>query len=338
MHMTADLISQDYIHFLEDLKSKVSTSRYHAALSVNSEMILLYHHIGTQIIKSQEQYGWGAKVISQLSHNLRSTFPDMKGFSTTNLKYMKMFAEEYMHEEIGQQAVDQLPWGHIIALIHQVSDKNDRRFYIQQAIENGWSRNVLAIHIETKLHKRQGQTINNFKDTLPSPHSDLVRETFKDPYIFDFLSIEKDAHERDIEKAMTAQIQKLLLELGSGFAFVGNQYNINVGGDDYFIDMLFYHLKLRCYVVIELKSEKLSPKDVGQLNFYLAAIDGEIKHESDNPSIGLLLCKDKGNHITAEYSLRNMASPIGVASYIPKELEDMLPSIEQIESKLNRLL
>ena len=338
--MKNKIINTEYLDFIENLKQRVSTARIKAVLSVNKEMLYLYHHIGSEIIHSQKRHGWGAKIIEQLSIDLKSAFPDMKGFSVQNLKYMRRFAEEYTLEVIGQQAVDQLPWGHNIALMYEVSDIQERLFYIQKAIENGWSRNILSIQIETDLYKRQGGAITNFKDKLPSPQSDLAHQTLKDPYIFDFLSITEDAHERDVEKALTLHIQKFLLELGTGFAFVGSQYHINVGNKDYYIDMLFYNLKLRSYVVVELKTGELSPRDVGQINFYLAAVDAELKHQSDNPSIGLLLCRNKGDKITAEYALRNVSSPIGISSYelstsVPKELKTTLPSIEQIQSKLN---
>ena len=300
---------------------------------------MLYWDIGNKILERQNAEGWGAKVIENISKDLRSEFPEMTGFGLQNLKYMRRFAEEYTIDEIGQQAIDQLPWGHNITLMYEVSNRQERLFYTQKTIENGWSRNILSIQIETNLYARQGGAITNFVDKLPSPQSDLANQTLKDPYIFDFLSISEDSHERDIEKALTTHIQKFLLELGVGFSFVGSQYHITVGKKDYFIDMLFYHLKLRSYVVIELKTKELEPRDVGQINFYLAAIDGQLKHASDNPSIGLLLCRSKGDKITAEYALRNVTTPIGIASYklstaVPKELADSLPSVEQIEGKL----
>jgi predicted nuclease of restriction endonuclease-like (RecB) superfamily len=335
-----DALKNDgYASLINELKIKITQARIRAHLSVNKELIMLYWDIGNKILERQNAEGWGAKVIENISKDLQIEFPEMTGFGIQNLRYMRRFAEEYSSDEISQQAADQLPWGHNIVLMYEIADRKERTFYIQKAIENGWSRNVLSIQIETDLYARQGGAITNFVDKLPSPQSDLANQTLKDPYIFDFLSISEDAHERDLEKALTTHIQKFLLELGVGFSFVGSQYHITVGKKDYFIDMLFYHLKLRSYVVIELKTKELEPRDVGQINFYLAAIDDKLKHVSDNPSIGLLLCRSKGDKITAEYALRNVTSPIGIASYklsaaVPKELADSLPSIEQIESKL----
>ncbi len=257
--MSRNIINKDYSNFLADLKERVASSRYRASLSVNKELILLYHHIGTQILAAQANQGWGTKIIEQLSKDLKSEFPDMKGFSPQNLKYMRKFAEEYGAEAIGQQAIDQLPWGHIVTLIYDISSKTERCFYIQRALQNGWSRNILSMQIETNLFKRQGNAITNFQDKLPSPQSDLAQNTLKSPYLFDFLSLGKNAHEREIEKGLVAHIEKFLLELGEGFAFVGRQYHLQIEDQDFYIDLLFYHLKLRCFVVIELKSGKFKP-------------------------------------------------------------------------------
>jgi predicted nuclease of restriction endonuclease-like (RecB) superfamily len=336
--MNNSIMSQDYLAFLEDLKDRVASSRYKAALSVNKELILLYYHMGSEILKSQEKHGWGAKIIDQLSRDLQSAFPEMKGFSTRNLKYMRKFAEEYPDPEFVQQVVAQLPWGHNIFLMDLVSDKQNRLFYMKRAIEYGWSRNVMVMQIETALHKRQGQAITNFKQKLPSPQSDLVHYTLKDPYIFDFLSIGAEAHEREVEKALIHHMEKFLLELGAGFAFVGRQYHLEVGDQDFYIDLLFYHLKLRCFVVIELKDKDFKPEYAGKLNFYLSAVDDLIKHPSDQPSIGLILCKSK-NNVLAEYALRDMTKPIGLAEYklteaIPEEIKTALPSVEELEAEL----
>ena len=340
--MSKNIISQEYNQLLSELKKRVTTSRYKAALSVNKELILLYHHVGTQILQSQAKQGWGSKVIDQLSKDLRAEFPEMKGFSTRNLKYMRKFAEEYPDPLFVQQVVALLPWGHNILLIDRLSDKQIRMFYIRKAIEHGWSRNIMDIQIETALHKRQGQAGTNFKDNLPSPQSDLAQYTLKDPYIFDFLSLGEEAHEREIEKALVQHMEKFILELGAGFAFVGRQYHLDVGDQDFYIDLLFYHLKLRCFVVIELKDKAFKPEYAGKMNFYLSAIDDLVKHETDQPSIGLILCKNK-NNVLAEYTLRDMTKPIGLAEYrltesLPENLKTALPTIEELEAELSKNL
>lgn len=338
--MRKNIISSDYQVLLKDLKERVASSRYKAFLSVNKELILLYHHIGTQILQSQEKYGWGAKIIDNLSKDLKSEFPEMKGFSRQNLKYMKRFAEEYSGEEIGQQAVDQIPWGHIIILIYAISEKQEKSFYIKKIVENSWSRRMLSMQIETNLFKRQGQAVTNFKDKLPAVRSELALATLKDPYIFDFLSIGKEAHEREIEKSLVHHMEKFILELGAGFAFVGRQYHLEVGGQDFYIDLLFYHLKLRSYVVVELKDKEFKPEYAGKMNFYLSVVDDLIKDESDQPSIGLILCKTK-NNVLAEYALRDMTKPIGLAEYrltesLPENLKTELPTIEELEVELSK--
>ncbi len=276
--MTPNTIDTSYITFFDALKKQVEVSRYKTALRVNEELILLYHHIGSQILKSQTEHGWGAKVINQISKDLRKAFPDMKGFSPQNLKYMRRFAEEYSLDEIGQQVVDQLPWGHNILLMYAVSDKKARQFYIQGTINHGWSRNILSSQVETNLYQREGKAVTNFKNNLPSPLSDLAHNTLKDPYVFDFLGLGKNAQEREVEKALIHHMEKFLLELGVGFAFVGRQYHLEVSKKDYYIDLLFYHLKLRCFVVIELKDKEFKPEYTGKLNFYLSAVDDLLRH------------------------------------------------------------
>ncbi|HWZ49502.1 MAG TPA: PDDEXK nuclease domain-containing protein [Herbaspirillum sp.] len=329
---------QGYADWLAELKGRIHTAQQRAALAVNRELVLLYWQIGRDILARQTAQGWGAKVIERLAHDLRTAFPDMKGFSRANLMYMRAFAEAWPDAEIVQQAVGLLPWGHNLVLLTRLKDTQQRLAYAQSAVEHGWSRNVLNMHIETRLLERSGKATNNFETRLPKPQSDLARESLKDPYRFDFLGLSEAAQEREIEAALVQHVTQFLLELGAGFAFVGRQVLLNVGGDDFFIDLLFYHLKLRCYVVIELKGGKFKPEHVGQLGFYLTAVDAEIKHAQDNPTIGLLLCKNK-NKVVAEYALRDNTQPIGVAEYqlvesLPKELQTSLPSIEQIEQEL----
>ncbi len=336
--MSLTLTNHEYKVFLTELKTKIETSRYQAARSVNKELVVLYHHIGTEILKRQNTHGWGAKIIDELSRDLHAAFPEMKGFSARNLKYMRSFAAMYPDIQFVQQVAAQLPWFHIATLMDKVKDSADRLFYFQKAFELGWSRSRLEAQIETGLHKRQGKAINNFKDKLPSPQSDLAQYTLKDPYIFDFLSIGKEAHEREIEKALITHIEKFLLELGAGFAFVGRQYHVEVGDQDFYIDLLFYHLKLRAYVVIELKDTSFKPEYAGKLNFYLSVIDDVLKHPTDNPSIGLILCKSK-NNVLAEYTFQGMTKPIGLAEYhihesIPENIKTALPSIEELEAVL----
>jgi predicted nuclease of restriction endonuclease-like (RecB) superfamily len=282
----------------------------------------------------------GAKVIDQLSHDLRAEFAEMKGFSTRNLKYMRKFAEEYPDLVFVQEVLAQLTWYHTITLLDKVAAKEDRLFYIKQVIEQGWSRNNMVRQIEQSLHKRQGKAITNFQTILLSPQSDLAHSALKGPYLFDFLSIGPETHEREMKKALIHHMEKFLLELGAGFAFVGRQYHLEVAEQDFYIDLLFYHLKLRCFVVIELKDGDFKPEYAGKMNFYLSAVDDLIKYPQDQPSIGLILCKSK-NNILAEYALRDMSKPIGLAEYrlteaIPEDLKTSLPSIEQLETELRK--
>jgi predicted nuclease of restriction endonuclease-like (RecB) superfamily len=264
----------------------------------------------------------------------------MKGFSRSNLMYMRSFAEAWPDEQIVQQAVGQLPWGHNLVLLARLKEPAKRLAYAHAAIEHGWSRNVLNLHIETDLLERTGKAVTNFNERLPAPNSDLARESLKDPYLFDFLDVGKEANEREIEAALIKHITQFLLELGAGFAFVGRQVHLEVGGDDFFIDLLFYHLKLHCYVVIELKADKFRPEHLGQLGFYLTAVDRQVKAEQDNSTIGLLLCKSK-NKVVAEYALGAKTQPMGIAEYklletLPEPLQTNLPSIKQIEKELER--
>ncbi len=328
----------DYAAWLAELKARIHNAQQRAALAVNRELVLLYWQIGRDILDRQGREGWGAKVIERLAQDLRSAFPGMKGFSRANLMYMRAFAEAWPDAEIVQQAVGQLPWGHNLVLLTKLKTSERRLAYAQRAIEHGWSRNVLNIHIERRLLEREGKAITNFDARLPKPHSDLAHESLKDPYLFDFLGVGDEAGERAIEDAIVHHITRFLLELGAGFAFVGRQVHLEVGGDDFFIDLLFYHLKLRCYVVIELKGGAFKPEHLGQLGFYLTAIDRDIKLEQDNPTIGLLLCRTK-NKVVAEYALGDKTQPMGIAEYrliesLPADLQSSLPSIEAIEQAL----
>ena len=328
-----------YVDWLADLKGRIHTAQQRATLAVNRELVLLYWQIGHDILARQAEQGWGARVIERLSHDLRAAFPDMKGFSPRNLKYMRAFAETWPDAKFVQEVLAQLPWYHQLALLDKLDTPESRRWYVAKAIEHNWSRNILVMQIETRLLERNGAAVNNFAASLPKPQSDLARESLKDPYRFDFLGLTDEAQEREIENALVKHVTEFLLELGAGFAFVGRQVLLDVGGDEFFIDLLFYHLKLRCYVVIELKGGKFKPEHLGQLGFYLTAVDAQIKHPQDASTIGLLLCKSK-NKVVAEYALRDNAQPIGVAEYqlvesLPQELQTSLPSIEQIERELS---
>lgn len=329
---------EGYVDWLVDLKSRIHSAQQRAALAVNHELVSLYWQIGRDILARQASQGWGAKVIERLAHDLRTAFPEMKGFSRANLMYMRAFADAWPDAEIVQQAVGQLPWGHNLVLLSKFKVSAERQWYAAKTIEHNWSRNVLVMQIETRLLERSGSAVTNFDASLPKPQSDLARESLKDPYRFDFLGLTDEAQEREVEHALVKHVTEFLLELGAGFAFVGRQVLLDVGGDEFFIDLLFYHLKLRCYVVIELKGGKFKPEHLGQLGFYLTAVDRQIKSEHDNPTIGLLLCKSK-NKVVAEYALGDRAQPMGIAEYkllesLPAELQTSLPSIEQIESEL----
>ncbi|MBF0136722.1 MAG: PDDEXK nuclease domain-containing protein [Magnetococcus sp. DMHC-1] len=327
-----------YAEWLAELKTRIHTAQQRAALAVNRELVLLYWQIGRDILERQAREGWGTKVIERLAHNLRTAFPEMKGFSSRNLKYMRTFAEAWPDPEFVQQAAAQLPWFHLCTLIDKLKTREERDWYLAKAVEHNWSRNILVMQIEVNACGRSGQAVNNFDLRLPKPQSDLARESLKDPYRFDFLGLTNEAQEREIEAALVQHVTRFLMELGAGFAFVGRQVLLEVGDEDFFIDLLFYHLKLRCYVVIELKAEKFKPEHLGQLGFYLTAVDAQVKHDLDGPTIGLLLCKSK-NKVVAEYALRDSTRPMGVAEYqllesLPTELQTSLPSIEQIEQEL----
>jgi len=329
--------TSEYLETVEQIKTEIQAAQYKAAVSVNQKMILLYHSIG-EVINSHKV--WGNRFIESLAKDIKLAFPNAKGYSIRNLKYMAKFAATYPDRQFVQTVSAQIPWSHNLAILDKVKDSDQRIWYIKKTAENGWSHSVLIHQIESRLYERQAiaEKVSNFESRLPPPQSELAVQTMKDPYIFDFVPFKEDMIERDIERALVKDVTKLLLELGTGFAFLGNQYCINVGGDDFYIDLLFYNLNLRCYVVIELKTGDFKPEHAGQLNFYLSAVDGILKTEQDNPSVGLLLCKSK-NDLVAEYSLKDMSKPIGVSEYritsdLPTELEKQLPSIEDIQKHI----
>ncbi len=333
-----DDLPPDYPQFLSSLKDAVRKARLRASLSANSELIKLYWNIGCNILERQKKEGWGSKVVERLSRDLTAEFPEIKGFSTRNINYMRKLAEAYPEVSFVQQVVAQIPWGHNVRVLDQVKVPQEREWYLNQIIEHGWSRNILAIQIESGLYERKGKSVTNFRKTLPEAQSDLAQQVLKDPYVFDFLSLGDEAQEREVEKELVQHITKFLLELGAGFSFVGRQFHLEVGNDDFYIDLLFYHLRLRCYVVIELKTGKFKPEYAGQLNFYLAAIDDKLRHPDDKATIGLLLCKDK-NKLVAEYALKDVTKPIGVSEYkilrsIPAKLKSSLPTVEELEKEL----
>ena len=345
--------NKTYYSWLKELKHKVRLVQIKAAVKVNSELLQFYWELGQDIIDKQRNAKWGDGFLKQLSIDLSSEFPDMKGFSLSNLKYIKQWYLFYSQEigksqqavgqkPIAKQAVSQLvqiPWGHNIAIISKCKNLDEALFYIQKTIQNNWSRSVLTHHIESDLFKREGKAITNFKATLPEPQSDLARETLKDPYNFDFLTLTEKHNEKELENALINHVTKFLLELGAGFSYIGQQYKLEVSGDEFFIDLLFYHVKLHCYVVVELKAVKFKPEFAGKLNFYVSAVDGILKSEQDNTSIGILICKSK-NDTVVEYALKDVHKPIGVSEYIitknlPDEFKSSLPSIEEIEAELS---
>lgn len=326
-----------YLSVIESIKTEISKAQYNAALQVNKELTLLYYHIGRII---NEHKAWGNKFIDNLARDIKIAYPNSTGYSVRNLKYMAKFAAEYPDEEFVQTVSAQIPWSHNVAIVEKVKKVEQREWYIKKTLENGWSYNVLVHQIESGLYERQAisQKISNFERLLPAPQSELAVQTMKDPYVFDFIPFKEDMVERDIENALVKDVTALLLELGTGFAFLGNQYHLNVGGDDFYIDLLFYNLNLRCYVVIELKTGDFKPEYAGQLNFYLSAVDAQLKKDTDNPTIGLLLCKNK-NNLVAEYSLKDMSKPMGISEYkissvLPEELSQQLPSVEDIQKRI----
>ena len=335
-------LDQHYKHFLSGIKERLQTAQIRAALAVNSELIQFYWELGNDLIEKQKSHQWGTGFLEQFSHDMQQAFPGMQGFSVRNLQRMKQFSTLYPSISITTQAVSQLPWGHVTRLMLMIKDTVEREWYAQQAIKNGWSRSVLEMQIESGLYERQAEPnkkINNFHSQLPTLQSDLANEILKDPYNFDFCTIQGKAHERAIEDALVAHIRDFLIELGQGFAFVGSQVPLTFDDQEFFIDLLFYHLHLRAFVVIELKAGKFKPEHTGQLGFYMAAVDDMMRKEGDNETIGILLCKSKSK-VVAEYALKNMKAPIGISDYtlekaLPKELKTNLPSVEEIEAELN---
>ena len=349
-----------YSNLLNNIKTRIRQAQVKAVMSVNAEMILMYFDIGKIILEKQQKEGWGKSIIPKLAKDIRNELPEVKGFSERNIGYMIRFAREYIPYQILQQRAAKkgssailqqpvaklpsldlilcIPWGHHALLMEKIKDHSIRFWYMEQTIQNGWSRDVLGLMIKSGTHKRQGKTVANFNLTLPDPQSDLARQSLKDPYIFDFLTLTEPFNERELETELIKHLENFLLELGSGFSFVGRQYCLSISNKDFYIDLLFYHLKLRCFVVIELKKGDFKPEYAGKMNFYCSAVDDHLKHPTDQPTIGLILCQTK-DRILAEYALRDVHKPIGVSEYeltraLPENLKSSLPSIEEIEAEL----
>lgn len=343
-----ELIGPDYISWLTEIKSKLKSSQIKASIAVNSTLIEFYWDLGEMITQKQVTANWGDSVLSQLSRDLKEEFPRMTGLSERNLKYARQFYKFYQSligqqavSKFRQQAVAQIPWGHNLLIISKAGDLQEAQFYVQQTMENSWSRDILGVQIKSDLYRRKGKSITNFKQSLPEPLSELAQQTLNDPYIFDFLTLSPKVKERDIENQLVSHITKFLLELGKGFAFIGQQYHLEVANEDYYLDLLFYNIPLKCYVVIELKNTKFIPEYAGKLNFYLSAVDDLLKQADDKPTIGILLCRDK-NNIAVEYALRDMNKPIGVSEFqfteiLPEGIKSNLPSIEEIENELKNM-
>ncbi len=328
-----------YNAFFNALKTRIRAAQLRASLAVNQELMLLYWHVGREILKRQQEEGWGSKVVSKLAQDLKREFPDMKGFSRTNLLYMRAFAEAYPDEAIVQRSAGQIPWRHNQALLDKLKTLEERLWYAQKSLEGGWSRDILVMQIESGLFERQGGAITNFERTLPKPQSDLAQQIVKDPYALDFLTLSDEAQERDLERGLVSHIRDFLMELGTGFAFVGSQYTLEVSGKEYRIDLLFYHIPLHRYVVVDLKMGEFEPQHSGQMSFYVAAVDNILRTERDDSTIGIILCKSK-DRTTVEYALQGSNQPISVSSYqfqskLPPGLEKSLPTAEQLEIVLN---
>lgn len=333
-------LPESYASLLADLKQRISQAQLRAATKANAELVLLYREIGRSIVARQDEEGWGRSVIERLSADLKVAFPHMKGFSPRNLWRMRAFFLAWKeHGENLPQAVAELPWGHNAMLLEKLDDPDARLWYAVRSQQHGWSRDVLALQLDTKLHLREGKSQTNFEQTLPVPQSDLARQVLRDPYVFDFLGVGPEAQERAVEEALIEHIRAFLLELGLGFAFVGNQVRLDVGDREFFVDLLFYHLRLRCFVVLELKAGEFKPEYAGKMNFYLNAIDDLMRHPDDQPSVGLILCRTR-DRLTVEYALRGTRAPIGVAEYIttdalPDDLKGSLPTVEELEAGLD---
>lgn len=339
--MTDILHQQDYRQALEAIKQRIQSAQMRAVLAVNVELLELYWEIGRQLQQWQDERGWGAAVVERMARDLQDAYPGIKGFSRTSLFAMRQFHSFFRPAfESVPQAVGQIPWGHIRTLLAKVKTVETALIYAQACVEHGWSRSVLEWQIEQRFHERAAQAISNFAQTLPVPQSELAQQSLKDPYVFDFLTLTPQAVERDIENQLVAQITRFLLELGKGFAFLGRQYPLTINGRDYRLDLLFYHAKLKCYVVIELKAGAFKPEYIGKLNFYLSAVDDLLRGTDDQPTIGLILCKDK-DRLDVEYALRDISKPMGVSSYITKDIplavQSQLPTVEELEHELSYL-
>ena len=342
--MTALAHHTDYRQGLEDIKRRIQSAQTRAVLAANTELLQLYWDIGRQLAQWQKERDWGTAVVEQMATDLQSAYPGIKGFSRPSLFAMRQFyaflSPRFGQFEFVSQPVRQIPWGHIRTLLVKVKSVDEALLYAQACVDNGWSRSVLTLQVEQRYHERIGQAASNFAKALPAPQSELVQQSLKDPYVFDFLTLQADAVERDIENQLVAHITRFLLELGKGFAFLGRQYALQVNGRDYFLDLLFYHARLKCYVVIELKAGAFKPEYVGKLNFYLSAVDDLLRTEGDQPTIGLILCKDK-DHLDVEYALRDIHKPMGVSSFITKDIpldvQSQLPSVQEIEDELKAL-
>lgn len=335
-------IPSGYVDFISEIKNKISHQFIQTRINASSDMINLYWHIGHEILQKQKSEGWGAKVIDRMAYDLKEAFPEMNGFSPRNLKYMRKFAEAWPDKELVQRTVALIPWRSNLALLDKLDNSQVRLWYAQKVLENGMGKDMLVSQIESGLHLREGITLSNFKTTFPGVDSDLVQQSFKDPYIFDFLGTDMPRREQELEQKLIEHIQKFLLELGQGFAFVGRQVHLELGGKDYYIDLLFYHLKLRCFVVVELKAGEFKPEYISKLNMYQNVVNDVLKHPTDLPTIGLLLVKEK-NKLIVEYSLMNNANPVGVANWeneiirnLPEKFKSQLPTIAEIESELNK--
>jgi len=336
----------NYAKFITSLKAKIRAAQIKGAIAVNKELIKLYWEIGKEIIEKQEQEGWGSNVLERVAKDLQNDFPGVEGFSRRNMFRMRAFYQAYKKvpqavAQLDNLPVFSIPWGHNALILEKIKDTAERLWYASKAIEHGWSRSMLTVWIENSLYKREGKAITNFKTSIPTPQSDLAQQSLKDPYVFDFLTLHKDHSESELEEGLVNHIQKFLIELGQGFAFVGQQYPIKAGKKDLYIDLLFYHLILRCYIVVELKASEFDSRDAGQMSAYLSAVDDQLRHKDEQPTIGIILCKTKDN-VFAEYVLRNFNRPIGVAGFevklvekLPKELKSSLPTVEEIEAELN---